>query len=406
MRSAPPAGRGRAETPGSRSSARPRSSAARPRPGHGGTGRIEEPPGLAPPRLRGVADADSRRRDDLARGDADLEPERRCRVQQVERGVGAGDVEGRRDEPGSRGEAGLRKVSETGDRSFTRHVGPWIRRSATPRAGDSCLAHRARARDRLDRANQHGRRTTLGLRDDVQALVHPVDKVHVGPSGGPVHDGVAGGPPEARMGGSVVLADVRLHLDDAADAAGLAVGAWLSDEQRAKQRMRGAEGRSGEGLARERRRTARRARPQRLAIRASAVRNVSRTSCGNRNPKTARTAGMTLCRRMSPVSDLSKKSKSVRSSPNSPIPACSRTLGCVKYGSRISTMAIRMIRPSNTPSRPPRISSSTGYFWNSGAGRYVIWMPMLRVTAVARKTAPKATMKLYVSSIDVHSLAR
>src|SRR6185437_14085071 len=163
--------------------------------------------------------------------------------------------------------------------------------------------------------------------------------------------------------GEVVLADVRLDLDDATDPTPGRAGAigliGVADQVRPEQGARRLERRCSEVLAPERRWTARGAQVQRRASWA-AERNVSRTSCGNRKPKAARIAGITLWRRMSTVSDLSRKSKSVRRTVNSPSPAVSRTCGWVKYGSRMRTIATRMMKPSSTPRMPPTISSSTG----------------------------------------------
>jgi hypothetical protein len=49
--------------------------------------------------------------------------------------------------------------------------------------------------------------------------MHPVDKVHVGVTGGAEHHPVAGGLAEARMRGPVLDADVGLDLDDPPDPA-------------------------------------------------------------------------------------------------------------------------------------------------------------------------------------------
>jgi hypothetical protein len=75
----------------------------------------------------------------------------------------------------------------------------------------------------------------------------------------------------------VVLADVRLDLDDPADPTGLAraVGRRLANQVGAEQRARGVEGGSGEQLAPQRRATTDGAGTQRRATPASAVRNAS-----------------------------------------------------------------------------------------------------------------------------------
>ena len=80
-----------------------------------------------------------------------------------------------------------------------------------------------------------------GLGHDVEAVVHPVDKVHVGDARRPGHDPVAVGRAEPRVRRAVVLADVRLDLDDPPDAAaargsvaGPVGGSGVADEPRAE----------------------------------------------------------------------------------------------------------------------------------------------------------------------------
>ena len=97
----------------------------------------------------------------------------------------------------------------------------------------------------LDRADEDRRRPSLGLGHDVQAVVHPVDKVHVGPARGPVHDGVARGPPEARVRRAIVLADVRLDLDDPSRSPGRA-GLAVANERQPDQGRSDLEGRPAE----------------------------------------------------------------------------------------------------------------------------------------------------------------
>ena len=64
------------------------------------------------------------------------------------------------------------------------------------------------------------RAVAVRLGDDVQTVVHPVDKVHVGDAGWPEHGRVAlAVRPKRACDATVVLADVRLHLHDPADPA-------------------------------------------------------------------------------------------------------------------------------------------------------------------------------------------
>ena len=106
----------------------------------------------------------------------------------------------------------------------------------------SRVTHRRRPVERLDRADEDRRGPSLGLGHDVQAVVHPVDKVHVGPTRGPVHDGVARGPPEPRVRRPILLADVRLDLDDATRSPAGA-GFAVADEAQPDQRRSDLEGR-------------------------------------------------------------------------------------------------------------------------------------------------------------------
>ena len=92
------------------------------------------------------------------------------------------------------------------------------------------------ALERLDGAHEHGGGRAVRFGHHVEAVVHPVDKVHVGPAGRPEHDRVPGGPAEAGMRGTVVAADVGLDFDDPPDAA---AGGVVADEAGADQRPGG-----------------------------------------------------------------------------------------------------------------------------------------------------------------------
>ena len=98
-----------------------------------------------------------------------------------------------------------------------------------------------------DGTDEHRRRSAGGLGHDVQAGVHPVDKVHVGDARRPEHDPVAGRATKAGVGGEIGLTDVRLDLDDPADS-------WrparlLADEKDAEQIVGRILGRSLEDRA-------------------------------------------------------------------------------------------------------------------------------------------------------------
>ena len=114
--------------------------------------------------------------------------------------------------------------------------------------------HLAQAGDGFNGANEDRGRSTGRFGDHVEAVVHAVDKVHIGQSGRSVHDRVAGGPAEPGVARLVLLADVCLDLDDATDAR--FVTADLPDETDAQQVARGLEARTGEGGSREGRQVA------------------------------------------------------------------------------------------------------------------------------------------------------
>ena len=82
--------------------------------------------------------------------------------------------------------------------------------------------------------------------------MHPVDKVHVGDPGRPVHDGVPGGPSEACVGRAIVLADVGLELDDPGHPPGaiaVAVARIVPDQPAAEQRPAELESRQREDVS-------------------------------------------------------------------------------------------------------------------------------------------------------------
>ena len=105
------------------------------------------------------------------------------------------------------------------------------------------LTHQVQALQRLDRAHEDRGRAARRLGDDVEAVVHPVDKVHVGMAGRPEHRPVAGGRPEARVRCPVVDADVCLDLDDPPGPEARLV---VADESRAEQASGGLERGAGE----------------------------------------------------------------------------------------------------------------------------------------------------------------
>ena len=108
------------------------------------------------------------------------------------------------------------------------------------------LTHQVQALQRFDGAHEDRGRAAGRFGDDVEAVVHPVDKVHVGMAGRPEHRPVAGGRPEARVRCPVVDADVCLDLDDPPGTASRLV---VADEARAEQASGGLERGAGEERA-------------------------------------------------------------------------------------------------------------------------------------------------------------
>ena len=215
---------------------------ARTRP-DGPARRVDEaPPGPRP--VRRVGDPDPRRRATSGRGSAAGAASTRssdAASSRVEPGHRPIDREPGRHEPGPRVKCRLGGRPSRAASRFSRQR-PALAPRPPPR--QPRVAHRVGALERLDGADEDRRGSSLGLRDDVQAVVHPVDKVHVGDTGRPVHDRVAARPPEPRVRCAVVLADVRLDLDDPPDAAaGVAV---VADQPRPDQRRRDLEGRPAE----------------------------------------------------------------------------------------------------------------------------------------------------------------
>ena len=205
-----------------------------------------------------------------------LEAQRRRRVAQV--GAGPGPVEPERgaDEPRAAREARVGQALEA--RGLARDR---VRARSTVDAPPARPADRRASVDaleRLDGADEHRAGGPGRAGDHVQAVVHPVDKVHVGDARRPEHDRVAGRPPEAGVRRPVLGAVVGLDLDDPARAPARA----------SSRTRRGAEERAG-GVDR---------RPvQRRAVdRARSSRRSSQS--GTRKPETAKNAGMTVSRKI------------------------------------------------------------------------------------------------------------
>jgi len=153
-------------------------------------------------------------------------------------------------------------------------------RSRAPQPSFSRRAHRVPALDRFDGTHEQGRGPAFGFGHDVQAAVHPVDKVHVGDPGPSEHRRIAPGPPESGVGRLVLDPDVRLELDDSAGSSAVRI---LPNELRADQVPGGVERRLGKNRAGDDR-----------AV--DQPGNMARTSGENRAPSRRRNAGM-MCSR-------------------------------------------------------------------------------------------------------------
>jgi hypothetical protein len=235
----------------------------------------------------GVVDPETRRRDNgRARlvGRRKLQPELTAGRKEVSAGQGSVDAEGSGHEPGPRGQAVRRKPGQAGRRGGVRRI------TAGSTSRDALFEpgapHRVFALERLDGADEDRGRPADGLGHDVQAVVHPVDKVHVGDPRRPVHDRVPGGPAEAGVRRTVVFADVRLDLDDPAPS--LQAVAIFPDEVCTEESRGDLERRS-----REKRRDVAQERPTKYDW----------MSVGIRSPKTFMKPGMRRDRRISAVKE-------------------------------------------------------------------------------------------------------
>ena len=190
-----------------------------------GSPALDEPPRLRGPRLARVVDADPRRRRSTRR--------RPARRPAPPRGAAA--------TPGRTGRCPVQPVSMPERRRHearARSPGdrPAARRSGRPAAARPVGASGSRRRVVARRTRstriasmpssgstariEHGGGRAGRFGHDVQAVVHPVDKVHVGMPGRPEHDPVAGGLAEAGVRRPIVAADVGLDLDDPRRRAG------------------------------------------------------------------------------------------------------------------------------------------------------------------------------------------
>ena len=163
---------------------------------------------------------------------------------------------------------GSRRRARVAGRHESRAASPAGRRARVaadspprPRARGAC---RIRALERLDGADQDGGRASGRLGDDVEAVVHAVDKVHVGDARRPEHDPVPGRGPHAGVRGPVLEArrtprprrsgrpGARPRHPRRPRHPGRAERRRIPDQAGAEQGARRGEGVAGEDLAGER----------------------------------------------------------------------------------------------------------------------------------------------------------
>ena len=205
-----------------------------------------EPPRLAGPRLSRVRHADPRRRADgrsRDRVDGSFETDARVRIAEVESRDAAIDPEGRADQAGPARQAVVRRPFQAGQ------FGGFVPAEAAPPLGGHVRPigpHRRETLEGFDRADEQGGRAPVRAGHDVQAVIHPVDKVHVGDARRPEHDRVPLRPARTGMRRPVVGARIGLQLHDPPDPTAVGV---LTDQPRAEQVPCRLEGRSGEDRA-------------------------------------------------------------------------------------------------------------------------------------------------------------
>ena len=109
-------------------------------------------------------------------------------------------------------------------------------------AGAASLAHGLEASEGLKRPDEDAAGGAVGLGDDVEALVHPVDEIDVGMAGGAEDDAGARGESAGGVGSEIADTEVGFDFDDAA-------GGFVVDENLAQQVARdGGGGAAVEGV--------------------------------------------------------------------------------------------------------------------------------------------------------------
>ena len=195
--------------------------------------RCPEPPRPAAPGLGCWVDSNSRSR---CHGQPRLsvrrrlEAKRRRGVAQIHAVVCPPDREGGAYETWAGGE--LRRRRSGHSLASTGHAIRALAGAAGRQPVFAGTAHQIHSFERLDGAHEQGRRPTLRFCDNVQAVVHTVDKVHVRIAGWAEHDSVAFRTAESSVGRQVIDADVGLDFNDPADSY---AGEVRSDQSAADQ---------------------------------------------------------------------------------------------------------------------------------------------------------------------------
>ena len=209
---------------------------------------IGEPPRSGGPVLPGVADADPRAdRDPVGRdrvgriGRVALQSQRARRVAQVDAGPRRSMPNAAADQPGPGGETGIGRPSRRRRAAGGTLGGP--SRASAPVHREPVGPHAVEPDERFDGADQHRGRSPGRLDDHVQAVVHPVDKVHVGDARWSRHDPIAGRRAEAGVRGQVLRPTVGLDLDDARLTA---PGVVVADQPDTQQGRPDDSGRTGQ----------------------------------------------------------------------------------------------------------------------------------------------------------------
>ena len=223
-----------------------------------------EPPRPGGPGLAGIGDPDARAHGDSVRRDdrgrvvrcfrVRLQAERAGRIAQVDPGPRRVDAERGPHEPRAARQAMVGDAVQPPPCRDDAGLGPTGAPATIP--GEAIGPHALDAEQRFDGANQHRGRPAGRLGDHVQAVVHPVDKVHVGESRRPRHDPVPGRRREAGMRREVLRTTVRLDFDDARFAP---PGRVVADQPRARAAL-GRPPRAVRPASLDRRRSGRRAR--------------------------------------------------------------------------------------------------------------------------------------------------